>query len=107
MKNTFGKISSLIQVKSNAEFFTLLKKIDSTFYEQTFHKSKNNYLQDIRNLLSQLEEDFHYVYILKRKSHVFQLQWKESVLAAHLNLITLQLPEKYLTTKPVYQLRVV
>jgi len=37
------------------------------------------------------------IFILKQKTHVFQLQWKEIVLLVHLDLLSPNLPESYLT----------
>jgi hypothetical protein len=94
-------------VKSLQEFIKLIGKLDVDYFENTFHKSKKKYLEDLSLLFEQIENDFHYVYILKQKTHVFQLQWKESVLKAHLDLLIPNLPSSYLKQSLTTQLQAI
>ncbi len=103
MNHTLRKINNKISVKSLKEFIQLLSKIDTSYFERTFHKSKGKYLNDIQLLFEQIESDFHYVYVLKQGTHIFQLQWKESVLKAHLDLLVPNLPSSYLRCSVIFQ----
>lgn len=94
-------------MKSLNEFIKLIGKMDVEYFEITFHKTRKKYLQDLAMLFEQIENDFHYVYILKRNTHVFQLQWKESVLKAHLDLLMPNIPSSYLKKPLVAQLQAI
>ena len=96
MDHSLRIINNEIAVKSIHEFIQLISKMDIDYFEYTFHKTKRKYLKDMVLLFEQIENDFHYVFILKQKTHVFQLQWTESVLQAHLDLLLPNLPESYL-----------
>ena len=96
MNHSLRKINSKIIVNSLHEFIQLISKMDDDYFEQTFLKTKSKYLKDMALLFEQIENDFHYVFILKQKTHIFQLQWKETVLQAHLDLLSSNLPKSYL-----------
>jgi hypothetical protein len=107
MRHSLRKIRESINVNTLEEFAQLLTKMETTYFENTFHKTQAKYLGDIQLLFQQLEDDFHYVHILKQKTHTFQLQWKESVLKAHLDLLIPNLPYSYLKQPTVSHLKVV
>ena len=107
MNHSLRKINSKIIVNSLHEFIQLISKMDFDYFEHTFHKTKKNYLKDMTLLFEQIENDFHYVFILKQKTHSFQLQWKESVLQAHLDLILPNLPLSYLKQSQVSHSQVI
>ena len=96
MNHSLRIINKEIDVKSIHEFIQLISKLDVDYFEKTFYRTKRKYLKDMVLLFEQIENDFHYVFILKQKTHVFQLQWKETVLLAHLDLLSPNLPESYL-----------
>lgn len=64
-----------------------LKNLDESFFEIHFEKVKHSYLQEIQRLFNQVNNDYHFVYYLKRQEFEFQLKWKESVLIGHLNVL--------------------
>lgn len=64
-----------------------LKKLDESFFEIRFEKAKDSYLKEVQRLFDQVNNDYHFVYYLKRQEFEFQLKWKESVLIGHLNIL--------------------
>ena len=96
MNHSLRKINIKVIVNSIHEFIQLISKMDDDYFEHTFLKTKSKYLKDMVLLFEQIENDFHYVFILKQKTHIFQLQWKETVLQAHLDLLSTNIPESYL-----------
>ena len=107
MNHSLRKINNKITIKSLHEFIQLIGEMDGDYFELTFHKKKAKYLEDLTMLFEQIENDFHYVYILKQTTHVFQLQWKESVLKAHLDLLMPNIPHSYLRNPLVAQLQAI
>lgn len=107
MNYALKKINSQVSVESVKTFMQLLSKLDSNYFENNFYKSKTKYLEDMQLLFEQIQSDYHYVYVLKRKTHVFQLQWKESVLKAHLDLLIPNIPVKYIVTSAVVRLEAI
>ena len=94
-----NKLKDYINVKSTNEFFCLLEDVPPLFFNTQFDKSKSTYLSDIARLFNQIDNDFHYVHVLKQEKYLFQLKWKESVLKAHVELLLPQFPEQILIKK--------
>ena len=87
MTYSFRKIKEYIYVQSMEDFISLINKISPQFFWMKFHKSKSTYLKEIKRLFTQIDHDFHFVWILKQEKYAFQLKWKESVLKAHLKIL--------------------
>ena len=96
MNHSLKKINSKVTVNSLHEFIQLISKMDVNYFENTFYKPKKKFLKDMALLFEQIENDFHYVFILKQNTYLLQLKWKESVLKAHLDLLIPSLPKRYL-----------
>lgn len=94
-----SKLKNYINVRSINEFFSLLEDISPSFFVAQFAKSKASYLSDITRLVTQIDNDFHYVYFLKQEKYLFQLKWKESVFKAHVELLLPQFPKQVLIKK--------
>ena len=62
-----SKLKNYINVRSINEFFSLLEDISPSFFVAQFAKSKASYLSDITRLVTQIDNDFHYVYFLKQE----------------------------------------
>ena len=101
MTHSFRKIREYINVKSMEEFSEVLTSLSPRFFNEKFDKSKLVYLKEFKRLLDQVDQDFHYVWVLKQNKYAFQLRWKESVLKAHLDLIINNIPKDYLDNKAV------
>ena len=94
-----SKLKNYINVRSINEFFSLLEDISPSFFVAQFAKSKASYLSDITRLVTQIDNDFHYVYFLKQEKYLFQLKWEESVFKAHIELLLPQFPKQVLIKK--------
>ena len=101
MAYSFSKIKEFIHVNSVDDFISLLHGVSPKFFNEKFEKSKNEYLIDINRLFEQLDEYFHFVWVLKQEKYVFQLKWKEIVLKAHMELLMEQIPHSYWVKKVV------
>jgi succinate dehydrogenase flavin-adding protein (antitoxin of CptAB toxin-antitoxin module) len=101
MTYSFNKIREYINIQSLDDFNSILKGISPSFFSKKFEKSKNECLDDIKRLLEQIDHDFHFVWILKQEKYAFQLQWKESVLKAHVEVLMEQIPISYWVKKVV------
>lgn len=101
MEHSLSKVKQYIHVDSLREFGQLLSAIPSVFYHQQFQKSKSEYIENMYRLFHQIDDDFHFVWVLKQEKYAFQLRWKESVLKAHLNLLVPQIPNHLRTKKAV------
>ena len=101
MEHSLSKIKESIHVDSLREFSQVLSNIPSGFFYQKFQKSKSEYIENIYRLFRQIDDDFHFVWVLKQEKYAFQLRWKESVLKAHLNLLILQIPNDLRIKKAV------
>jgi len=87
MKYSIRKIKEQLGVKDLSDFKGLINSISESFFESHFYKSKSTYFEDILRLFDQIDNDYHFVWVLKQEKYVFQLQWKENVLKAHLDLL--------------------
>ena len=94
-----SKLKNYINVRSINEFLSLLEDISPSFFVAHFANSKASYLSDITRLVTQIDNDFHYVYFLKQEKYLFQLKWKESVFKAHIELLLPQFPKQVLIKK--------
>lgn len=101
MTHSFRKIREYINVKSTEEFSEVLTSLSPRFFNDEFSKTKSAYLVDFKRLLQQVDQDFHYVWVLKQEKYAFQLRWKESVLKAHLDLLLKMIPAEYRVKKAV------
>jgi len=101
MKHSLSKVKQSIHVDSLREFGQLLSSIPYDFFHQEFQKSKPEYIENIFRLFHQIDDDFHFVWVLKQDKYAFQLSWKESVLKAHLDLLILQIPNHLHVKKAV------
>lgn len=101
MNHSFRKIREYINVNSTEEFGDVLNSLSPRFFDDHFGKTKSDYLLLIERLLLQIDQDFHYVWILKQEKYAFQLRWKESVLKAHLDLLMKIIPNDFLVKKAV------
>lgn len=87
MNYAYIRLNEIIKVATTDQFFEQLSSLDYLFFETTFFKSKAEYITEINRLLDQINNDYHYVAVLKQEKYRFQLNWKETVLAAHLRLL--------------------
>lgn len=101
MTYSFSKIREHINVKTIEEFKAVLKTVTPQFFNKQFEKSKSEYINDMLRLFKQIDNDFHYVWVLKQEKYAFQLKWKESVLKAHLDLLLQQVPHEFVVRKAV------
>jgi hypothetical protein len=101
MEHSLSKVKQVIQIDSLNEFGQLLSAIPSVFYHQQFQKSKSEYIGNMHRLFHQIDDDFHFVWVLKQEKYAFQLRWKESVLKAHLDLLVPQIPNHLRRKKAV------
>jgi hypothetical protein len=101
MRHSFSKIRQIIKVESIEELNSILSEIPPIFFNRQFQKSKWEYLDNLFRLFDQIDNDFHFVYVLKQEKYTFQLRWKESVLNAHLDLLLVQIPDHLLVKKAV------
>lgn len=92
MEYSLSIVKKFVHVDSFQDFSNVLSAIPSVFFHQRFEKSKSEYLKIISRLFSQIDHDFHFVWILKQERYAFQLRWKESVLKAHLEILIVQIP---------------
>lgn len=101
MTYSFSKIRERMNVKSIEEFTFVLNEITPQFFYSQFEKSKTEYLNDMKRLFKQIDNDFHFVWVLKQEKYAFQLKWKESVLKAHLDLLLGQVSDDFLVKKAI------
>ncbi|MBI34752.1 MAG: hypothetical protein CMP67_05235 [Flavobacteriales bacterium] len=101
MNYSLSKIKQLIKVDSLEELSLILSNIPSSFYNQKFQKSKSVYLENMKRLFNQINQDFHFVYLLKQEKYAFQLRWKESVLEAHIDLLISEIPSELCVKKAI------
>ena len=101
MTYSFSKIREYINVKTVEEFKAIVGELTPHFFNKQFEKSKGEYLDDLIRLFEQIDNDYHFVWVLKQEKYAFQLRWKESVLKAHLDLILSEVPKKLLVKKAV------
>lgn len=101
MTYSFNKIKEHINIESLKDFNSILQGIPPHFFNIKFEKSKNEYLVYIARLFEQIDNDFHFVWVLKQDKYAFQLRWKESVLNAHFEVLMEQIPLSYWVKKVV------
>ncbi len=87
MKYSIRKIKEQLGVQDLSDFRSVINSISESFFESHFYKSKSAYCEEILRLFDQIDNDYHFVCVLKQEKYVFQLQWKENVLKAHLDLL--------------------
>lgn len=87
MNYAYIRLNEIVKVTTINQFFEQLNALDHLFFETTFFKSKAEYVAEISRLLDQINNDYHFVAVLKQEKYRFQLNWKESVLKAHLQLL--------------------
>ena len=101
MTYSFSKIRELVNVKNIGEFKALLNQISPTFFDNRFEKTKSEYIKYLSRLFKQIDNDFHFVKILKQDTYTFQLRREEIVLKAHLDLLIEELPYEFIVKKAV------
>lgn len=101
MTYSFRKIKEFFNFQTMEEFNGVLNQITPQFFYTQFEKTKSEYLNDLVRLFEQIDNDFHFVWVLKQEKYAFQLRWKENVLKAHLDLLLEKVPQEFLAKKAV------